>query len=103
MAKVQQETTYNMKLAANGKRRVTVREFKENILIDIREFYNDDTGESKPGKKVTYPVSRLDPCLIANTILAGHLLKSRPVQYTCHRTPTPRSRTRRKESTGCKT
>ncbi|KAF1915970.1 transcriptional Coactivator p15-domain-containing protein [Ampelomyces quisqualis] len=43
--------TDNVKLAANGKRRVTVREFKDNILIDIREYYNDDTGESKPGKK----------------------------------------------------
>lgn len=43
----------DVKLAANGKRRVTVREFKNNVLIDIREFYTDDSGESKPGKKVS--------------------------------------------------
>ncbi|XP_058963573.1 activated RNA polymerase II transcriptional coactivator p15 [Pocillopora verrucosa] len=34
-----------------NKRRVTVREFKGKILVDIREFYEDSAGEMKPGKK----------------------------------------------------
>ncbi|CAD6573219.1 MAG: hypothetical protein CYPHOPRED_005099 [Cyphobasidiales sp. Tagirdzhanova-0007] len=35
-----------------NKKRVTVREFKGKILIDIREFYEDkNTEEIKPGKK----------------------------------------------------
>jgi hypothetical protein len=41
-----------MKLNASGKRRVIVREFKDNLLIDIREFWTNDGGELKPGKKV---------------------------------------------------
>jgi hypothetical protein len=40
------------KLNASGKRRVIVREFKDNLLIDIREFWTNDGGELKPGKKV---------------------------------------------------
>jgi hypothetical protein len=41
------------KLNANGKRRLTVREFKKSILIDIREYWEDDGGNIKPGKKVS--------------------------------------------------
>jgi hypothetical protein len=32
------------------KKRATVRSFKETLLLDIREFY-DQGGEEKPGKK----------------------------------------------------
>ena len=32
------------------KRRVTVRFFRATVLIDIREFYDQD-GTAKPGKK----------------------------------------------------
>ncbi|XP_022799284.1 activated RNA polymerase II transcriptional coactivator p15-like [Stylophora pistillata] len=35
----------------SDKRRVTVREFKGKILVDIREFYEDNEGEMKPGRK----------------------------------------------------
>ncbi len=36
----------------SAKRRVTLRKFKSNILVDIREFYEDRvTGEDLPGKK----------------------------------------------------
>ncbi|CAB4001206.1 activated RNA polymerase II transcriptional coactivator p15 [Paramuricea clavata] len=33
------------------KRNVNVREFKGKVLIDIREYYEDDAGNMKPGKK----------------------------------------------------
>ena len=32
-------------------RRVTVSEFKKNVMVNIREYY-DDNGTMKPGKKV---------------------------------------------------
>jgi len=40
----------NSYIELGKKRRVTVREFKGQTLIDIREFYGDD-GEERPGKK----------------------------------------------------
>ncbi|KAF9115147.1 hypothetical protein BGX27_008738 [Mortierella sp. AM989] len=33
------------------KKRLTVRSWRNQTLVDIREFYNDKDGESKPGKK----------------------------------------------------
>ncbi|KJE95195.1 hypothetical protein CAOG_05673 [Capsaspora owczarzaki ATCC 30864] len=38
-------------LIPNGKRRITVRRFSGKKYVDIREFYDDDSGELKPGKK----------------------------------------------------
>jgi hypothetical protein len=35
----------------SGSKRLTVRKWKSQILIDIREFYQDKAGEWKPGKK----------------------------------------------------
>lgn len=34
----------------SDKRKITVREFKGKVYVDIREFYESD-GELKPGKK----------------------------------------------------
>ncbi|RLN15066.1 hypothetical protein BBI17_007650 [Phytophthora kernoviae] len=34
----------------SAKRRLTVRKWKSTVLVDVREFY-DDNGEPKPGKK----------------------------------------------------
>lgn len=35
----------------SAKRFVNVRAFKGKVLVDIREYYTDDAGERKPGKK----------------------------------------------------
>ena len=35
----------------SGKRQVSVREFKGKIYVDIREFYEDSSGDMKPGRK----------------------------------------------------
>ncbi|XP_026478601.1 RNA polymerase II transcriptional coactivator-like [Ctenocephalides felis] len=32
-------------------RKVTIREFKGKVMVDIREHYLDASGEMKPGKK----------------------------------------------------
>lgn len=37
-------------LQLSPKRRVTVRSFRSGVLVDIREFYDQD-GVSKPGRK----------------------------------------------------
>lgn len=39
-----------MKLS--GKRRIVVQEFKGNWYVNLREYYEDKSGEMKPGKKV---------------------------------------------------
>jgi uridine kinase len=38
-------------IKSNGTRRVTVSEFKNQTLISIREYYKDDSGKMRPGKK----------------------------------------------------
>lgn len=43
-----------MKLNTSGKRRVTVSDFNKNTMVHIREFWTNDAGELKPGKKVCH-------------------------------------------------
>ncbi|KAF1963731.1 PC4-domain-containing protein [Byssothecium circinans] len=38
-------------LKANGTRRVMISDFKGKTLVSIREYYEDASGEMKPGKK----------------------------------------------------
>lgn len=38
----------------SNKRRVVVSKFKGNMFVNIREFYEDASGEMKPGKKVRH-------------------------------------------------
>lgn len=37
----------------SGKRRIVVQEFKGNWFVNLREYYEDKSGEMKPGKKVS--------------------------------------------------
>ena len=46
--------THTMYLQLSAKRFVNVRTFNGKVLVDIREYYTDDSGERKPGKKGRY-------------------------------------------------
>ena len=35
----------------DSKRKITVDKFKNKVLVNIREYYEDKDGELKPGKK----------------------------------------------------
>ena len=49
---------------------MTVSEFKGNPLIDIREFWINDSGELKPGKKVSRYLWQVVYCV--NSVTLGH-------------------------------
>ena len=48
--------TFFIPLKIGKKRKVSVREFKGKVLVDIREYYEDQSGAVKPGKKGTAAV-----------------------------------------------
>ena len=52
----------------SAKRFVNVRSFKGKCLIDIREYWIDDDGERKPGKKGTLCVQCVDSKLMHTSV-----------------------------------
>ncbi|KAL1853127.1 Transcriptional Coactivator p15 (PC4) [Diaporthe australafricana] len=54
-----------MKLS--GKRRITVQQFKGTWFVNLREYYEDKSGEMKPGRKVSQRPSREQRVLYADT------------------------------------
>lgn len=54
------------------KKRVTVRKFKGNTLVDIREFYTDKDDNGKPGKKgISLTLDQYNS--LQELMLEGHL------------------------------
>lgn len=45
--------TDTIAIKLSGKRRIVVQEFKGNWFVNLREYYEDKSGEMKPGKKVS--------------------------------------------------
>lgn len=65
-------------------RYVSVRDFKGKVLIDIREYWMDQAGEMKPGKKGNYGAIFMYFCVI----LLWPLSQTKPklsvqVKYPC--------------------
>ena len=48
-----------VKLSNN--RRVNLSEFKGRLFVNIREYFNDQAGEPRPGKKVMKPMRSRNP------------------------------------------
>lgn len=48
---IQNTNTAAMKLS--GKRRIVVQDFKGKWFVNLREYYEDNSGEMKPTKKVS--------------------------------------------------
>ncbi|KAJ4336055.1 hypothetical protein N0V87_005635 [Didymella glomerata] len=63
-----------------GKRRVTISEFKGMTLVSIREYYTNDAGELKPGKKgIALSLDQYNAFLTAAPLLES-VLSKRDVQ-----------------------
>ncbi|KAJ4374951.1 hypothetical protein N0V83_002030 [Neocucurbitaria cava] len=63
-------------LNASGKRRVTISDFNKNTLISIREYWVNDGGELKPGKKgISLTVDQYNALLAAAPLLESVLAK----------------------------
>lgn len=63
----------SVKLANNNKRRVTVSKFSGRWLVSIREYYEDKSGEMKPGKKVSDGMTLTFAICPMLTLKIGHL------------------------------
>ncbi|KAF1931835.1 PC4-domain-containing protein [Didymella exigua CBS 183.55] len=60
----------------SGKRRVTVSDFKGMTLVSIREYYTNDAGELKPGKKgVSLSLDQYNALLTTAPLLESVLSK----------------------------
>jgi hypothetical protein len=71
-------------LQLSGKRRVTISEFKKQTYINLREYWVDNSGDWKPGKKVRHrppgiPLTATDnPARASPSLLTSTTLSSRP-------------------------
>lgn len=63
----------SVKLANNNKRRVTVSKFSGRWLVSIREYYEDKSGDMKPGKKVNDDRTLMFTNYAMLTLKIGHL------------------------------
>ncbi|PVH95609.1 PC4-domain-containing protein [Periconia macrospinosa] len=62
-------------LKANGTRRVTISDFKGKTLINIREYYEDDGGNMRPGKKgISLSIEQYNALLAAAPLLESVLV-----------------------------
>ncbi|KAJ4338474.1 hypothetical protein N0V95_008043 [Ascochyta clinopodiicola] len=60
----------------SGKRRVTINDFKDTTLISIREYWTNEGGELKPGKKgISLSVEQYNALLAAAPLLESVLRK----------------------------
>ncbi|KAJ4317323.1 hypothetical protein N0V94_005009 [Neodidymelliopsis sp. IMI 364377] len=76
--KLQMDEDGNPFIAINhsGKRRVTVSDFKGTTLVSIREYWTNDAGELKPGKKgISLSVEQYNALLAAAPLLESVLGK----------------------------
>lgn len=64
--------TYLFSSQIGNKRKVSVREFKGRLLVDIREFY-EKNGESLPGKKGKYIITKIWHSKLGLSTLLGEL------------------------------
>ncbi|KAH8696967.1 transcriptional Coactivator p15-domain-containing protein [Phaeosphaeriaceae sp. PMI808] len=63
-------------LNASGKRRVIVDEFRDNPLINVREFWTNEEGEFKPGKKgISLTIDQYNMLLAAAPLIEAELTK----------------------------
>ncbi|KAL1609480.1 hypothetical protein SLS59_000985 [Nothophoma quercina] len=58
----------------SGKRRMTVSDFKSTTLVSIREYWTNDAGELKPGKKgISLSIEQYNALLAAAPLLESIL------------------------------
>ncbi|KAK2616012.1 hypothetical protein N8I77_002731 [Diaporthe amygdali] len=51
LTRVSVQDTDETFMKLSGKRRIVVQEFKGNWFVNLREYYEDKSGEMRPGKK----------------------------------------------------
>ncbi|RYP92993.1 hypothetical protein DL770_000867 [Monosporascus sp. CRB-9-2] len=55
-------------------RRINISEFKGKVLVNIREYYTDQTGELRPGKKgISLPLEQYNSLIKAIPDINAHL------------------------------